>query len=37
MVRMQRDIRTREYVVQRTGEDLSKKEIQRCLKRYIVR
>ena len=37
MVRMHRDARTREYVARRTGEGLSKKEIQRCLKRYIVR
>lgn len=37
MVRMRSDARTREYVVKRTGEGLSKKEIHRCLKRYIVR
>ena len=37
MVRMRSDARTREYVVRRTGEGLSKKEIHRCLKRYIVR
>lgn len=37
MVRMRGDARTREYVARRTGEGLSKKEIFRCLKRYIVR
>ena len=37
MVRMRSDARTREYVARRTGEGLSKKEIHRCLKRYIVR
>jgi transposase len=37
MVRMRSDTRTREYVAWRTGEGLSKKEINRCLKRYIVR
>ena len=37
MVRMRSDARTREYVLRRTGEGLSKKEIHRCLKRYIVR
>ena len=37
MVRMRSDARTREYVAKRTREGLSKKEIQRCLKRYIVR
>lgn len=37
MVRMRSDARTREYVVRRTREGLSKKEIHRCLKRYIVR
>lgn len=31
------DARTREYVARRTGEGHSKKEIHRCLKRYIVR
>ena len=36
MVRM-RAYRTREYVARRTREGLSKKEIHRCLKRYIVR
>jgi len=37
MVRMRSDARAREYVARRTGEGLSKKEIHRCLKRYIVR
>ena len=37
MVRMRSDARTRQYVVQRTGEGLPNKEIHRCLKRYIVR
>ena len=37
MVRMRSDARTRAYVVRRTAEGLSSKEIQRCLKRYIVR
>jgi transposase len=37
MVRMRSDARTREYVARRTRERLSKKEIHRCLKRYIVR
>lgn len=37
MVRMRSDPRTRAYVARRTTEGLSSKEIQRCLKRYIVR
>lgn len=37
MVRMRSDARTREYVARRTREGLSKKEIHRYLKRYIVR
>ena len=37
MVRMRSDPRTRAYVARRTAEGLSSKEIQRCLKRYIVR
>lgn len=37
MVRMRSDARTRDYVARRTREGLSKKEIHRCLKRYIVR
>ncbi len=37
MVRMRSDLRTRSYVERRTAEGLSTKEIQRCLKRYIIR
>ena len=37
MVRMRSDARTRDYVARRTAQGLSKKEIHRCLKRYIVR
>ena len=37
MVRMRSDSRTQDYVARRTGEGLSKKNIHRCLKRYIVR
>jgi transposase len=35
--RMAHDARTRAYVQRRTGTGLSKKEIIRCLKRYIAR
>jgi transposase len=35
--RMRYDSRTRDYVERRTKQGLSKKEIMRCLKRYIVR
>ena len=34
---MAHDVRTRTYVDRRTAEGLSKKEIIRCLKRYIAR
>lgn len=37
MVRMRSDSRTQAYVARRTAQGLSRKEIQRCLKRYIVR
>lgn len=37
VVRMGRDRRTREYVARRTAEGKSKREIMRCLKRYIAR
>jgi transposase len=37
LVRMRSEPRTRAYVARRTAEGLSTKEIQRCLKRYIVR
>lgn len=35
--RMRRDARTRAYVARRTTEGLSKREIIRCLKRYVAR
>lgn len=35
--RMQRDPNTRAYVARRTAEGMSKKEIMRCLKRYVAR
>ncbi len=35
--RMHTDPRTREYVARRTAQGLSKKDIMRCLKRYIAR
>ncbi len=37
MVRMGRDQRTKEYVARRTAEGKSRREIIRCLKRYIAR
>ena len=37
MVRMGRDRRTKEYVARRTAEGKSRREILRCLKRYIAR
>jgi transposase len=37
MVRMGQDHRTREYVARRTQEGKSKREIIRCLKRYVAR
>ncbi|MGZ8926994.1 MAG: IS110 family RNA-guided transposase [Methylobacter sp.] len=37
LVRMRSEPRTRAYVARRTAEGKSVKEIQRCLKRYIVR
>ena len=37
MVRMSCDERTRDYVARRTAEGLSKREIMRCLKRYVAR
>ena len=37
LARMRRDGRTQEYVARRTQEGKSKREIIRCLKRYIVR
>ena len=35
--RMRRDLRTQAYVARRTAEGKSKREIIRCLKRYIAR
>ena len=37
LCRMRHDPRTRAYVDRRTKQGLSKKEIMRCLKRYVVR
>ena len=37
VVRMARDRRTKRYVARRTAEGKSKREIMRCLKRYIAR
>lgn len=37
LVRMSTDDRTRAYVAKRTAEGMSKKEIIRCLKRYVAR
>ena len=37
LARMRRDERTQEYVARRTAEGKSKREIIRCLKRYIAR
>ena len=37
LVRLRRDQRTREYIARRTAEGKSKREIIRCLKRYIAR
>ena len=37
LARMRRDRRTKEYVARRTAEGKSKREIIRCLKRYIAR
>lgn len=37
MVRMRYDQRTRDYVARRTQQGLSKREIMRCLKRYVAR
>ena len=35
--RMRTDQRTRDYVARRTEEGLSKREVMRCLKRYVAR
>lgn len=37
LIRIRSDPRTQQYVARRTGEGMSLKEIQRCLKRYITR
>ena len=37
LARMRRDQRTKEYVARRTAEGKSKREIIRCLKRYVAR
>jgi transposase len=37
LARMRRDLRTKEYVARRTAEGKSKREIIRCLKRYVAR
>ncbi|MFD9226183.1 IS110 family transposase [Streptomyces sp. NPDC060064] len=37
LVRMRYDQRTRDYVARRTAEGMSKKDILRCLKRFIAR
>ena len=37
LARMRRDRRTKDYVARRTKEGKSKREIIRCLKRYVAR
>jgi transposase len=37
LVRMRHDPRTRAYVQRRTAQGLSKRDIMRCLKRFIAR
>jgi transposase len=37
LARMRRDPRTRDYVARRPAEGKSKREIIRCLKRYLAR
>jgi transposase len=37
LARMRRDQRTQQYVARRTQEGKSKREIIRCLKRYVAR
>jgi transposase len=37
LARMRRDRRTQEYVARRTAEGKSKREIIRCLQRYVAR
>ena len=37
IVRLRHDDRTKEYMCRRTGEGMSKREVIRCLKRYVAR
>ncbi|MFE2131608.1 IS110 family RNA-guided transposase [Streptomyces amritsarensis] len=37
LVRMRHDERTRDYVTRRTAEGMTKKDIMRCLKRFVAR
>ena len=37
VVRLRSDHRTKEYMRRRTGEGMSKREVMRCLKRYVAR
>ncbi|MET7453801.1 transposase, partial [Streptomyces sp. NPDC005574] len=37
LVRMRHDQRTRDYVAKRTAEGMTKKDIVRCLKRFVAR
>ena len=37
LVRLSHDLRTREYMIRRAGEGMSKTEVIRCLKRYAAR
>jgi transposase len=37
LARMRRDLRTQQYVSRRTQEGKSKREVIRCLKRYVAR
>jgi hypothetical protein len=37
IVRMRHDRRTQEYVARRTAQGMSKKDIIRCLKRFVAR
>ena len=37
IVKLRHDDRTKEYICRRTGEGMSKREVIRCLKRYVAR
>lgn len=37
LVRMRYDQRTREYVARRTAQGMAKKDVVRCLKRFVAR